>query len=116
MGTRPLHDVGPMQPVWVWDGAALTGWASTSTRDPKVDHLRATPRLSLTDWEPGHDTCTADCEVTFVEDDAARADAWRLFRATPPPAGFDPAVHPEWDSAASATWRQEPGDRAGSGG
>ena len=50
-----LPTTRPMQPVWVWDGAALIGWASTSTRDPKVEHLRATPRLSLTYWEPGHD-------------------------------------------------------------
>jgi hypothetical protein len=131
MGARPLEEVGPlframahrigvavaattdaagsprtrpMQPVWVWDGTGLTGWASTSTRDAKVGDLRATPRMSLTYWEPGHDTCTADCDVAFVEDEEGRAAAWRLFAGTPPPAGFDPAVHPEWDSAASPTF------------
>jgi general stress protein 26 len=93
-----------MQPVWVWDGSALVGWASTSTKDPKVGDLRATPAMSLTYWEASQDTCTADCDVEIVTDDAARAAAWSLFETTPPPAGFDPAIHPDWESPASATF------------
>jgi general stress protein 26 len=93
-----------MQPLWTWDGTSLTGWLSTSTTDPKVDDLRHTPALSITYWNPAQDTCTADCDVELITDDAERAAAWDRFRDAPPPAGFDPAIHPDWDSAASPTF------------
>lgn len=32
-----------MQPVWVGDGSSVVGWASTTTQDPKIADLRATP-------------------------------------------------------------------------
>ena len=93
-----------MQPVWTWDGVRLTGWVSTSTKAPKVDEVRHTPALSLTYWHPGQDTCTADCDVEIVADDAERAAAWERFLTTPPPAGFDPTIHPEWDTPTSPTF------------
>jgi general stress protein 26 len=93
-----------MQPVWRWDGSSLTGWASTGTKDPKVDDLRGTPSLSLTYWHPTQDTCTADCDVELITDDAERAAAWDRFLTTPPPAGFDPTIHPEWDTPTSPTF------------
>lgn len=93
-----------MQPVWSWDGMTLTGWVSTATDAPKVEDLRNTPALSLTYWNPGQDTCTADCEVALVTDDARRAAAWERFKTTPAPAGFDPAIHPDWESPSSPTF------------
>ena len=93
-----------MQPVWDWDGGAVTGWASTSTEAPKLAHLRRIPSLSLTYWNAEQDTCTADCDVDIIADDDERAAAWRRFLATPPPAGLDPAIHPEWESPASPTF------------
>jgi general stress protein 26 len=100
-----------MQPVWVWDGASLTGWVSTSTESPKLDHVLRQPRVSITYWHPSQDTCTADCAVEVADDEDERAFAWQLFRETPPPAGFDPAVAPEWDGPDSPTfgvWRLRP--------
>jgi general stress protein 26 len=94
----------PMQPVWAWDGATLTGWVSTPTDTPKVDHLRRTPVLSLTYWNPQQDTCSADCDIEMVTDPGELAAAWDRFASTPPPAGFDPAIHPDWDSPASPTF------------
>src|SRR3546814_18349107 len=93
-----------MQPVWVWDGSTLTGWASTATDAPKAGDLEGNTRISFTYWTANQDTCTADCEVEVVTDDAARAEAWHLFESTPPPAGFDPAIHPDWDSPTSPTF------------
>ncbi len=90
-----------MQPVWEWDGTGLTGWASTVADAPKVTELARRPVLSLTYWDASHDTCTADCSVEPVTGAADRAAAWDRFLATPAPAGFDPAIHPEWESAAS---------------
>jgi general stress protein 26 len=128
---RPLTDIGPafvemahgigmcvaatagadgrprtrvVQPVWTWDGAGLTGWMSTSTEQPKYRHLRERPELSLTYWHPQQDTCSADCHVTLVTDDAGRAAAWDRFKATPAPAGFDPAINPEWPSRTAPTF------------
>jgi general stress protein 26 len=97
---RPRSRV--MQPVWSWDGSQLTGWVSSATGDPKMDDLRRTPAVSLTYWNPQQDTCTADCEVEQVTDDAGRAAAWQRFLTTP--GGFDPAIHPDWDSPASPTF------------
>ncbi len=54
--------------------------------------------------DEAQDTCTADCVVEVVLDDAERVRAWERFRTTPPPAGFDPAIHPDWDSPASPTF------------
>jgi hypothetical protein len=93
-----------MQPVWEWDGAGLTGWASTSTAAPKLADLRHTPAASLTYWTPEQDTCSADCDVALVTDPDDLRAAWDRFAAAPPPAGFDPAVHPEWDSPFSPTF------------
>ncbi|MGD9571946.1 MAG: pyridoxamine 5'-phosphate oxidase family protein [Thermoleophilia bacterium] len=90
-----------MQPVWEWDGATLTGWASTEAGATKVADLARLPVLSLTYWDATQDTCTADCTAERVTGAADRAAAWDRFLATPPPAGFDPAIHPEWESAAS---------------
>ena len=93
-----------MQPVWEWDGDRLTGWVSTSLTDPKVDDLRHTPSLSITYWSPQQDTCTADCDVRFVDEPAEKGRAWERFKAAPEPAGFDPSIHPDWDSAESPTF------------
>jgi general stress protein 26 len=128
---RPLHEIAPrfvemahgigmcvaattgadgrphtrvVQPVWSWDGETLTGWAASSTESPKYAHLRGTPALSLTYWSPAQDTCTADCDVALITDDAERAAAWERFATAPPPAGFDPAIDPDWESPASPTF------------
>ena len=93
-----------MQPVWEWDGEALTGWASTTTDAPKVAEALAQPAVSLTYWHPDQDTCTADAIATQVTDRAELATAWDRFLRTPAPAGFDPAIHPDWESAASPTF------------
>lgn len=99
-GGRPRTRV--MQPVWAWDGTSLVGWVSTTSTDPKMDDLQATPQLSLTYWNPDQDTCTADCEVELVTDPAAKAAAWDRFKTTP--GGFDPAIHPDWDDPSHPTF------------
>ena len=100
-----------MQPVWRWDGTSVTGWVSTTTDAPKVADIERTPRLSLTYWDPSQDTCTAECDVVIERDLAERAAAWQRFLDTPAPAGFDPAIHPDWEDHRSPTfgvWRLEP--------
>jgi hypothetical protein len=93
-----------VQPVWRWEAGALTGVMSTATDSPKYRHLTATRSASVTYWNPEQDTCTADCDVELVDDADEKADAWERFLATPPPAGFDPSIHPDWESPASRTF------------
>jgi len=90
-----------MQPVWIWDGNSLTGWVSTHLANPKVDDLRASPSMSLTYWNPEQDNCSADCDVDFVTAELELSAAWDRFKATPEPAGFDPAIHPDWETSTS---------------
>jgi general stress protein 26 len=100
-----------MQPVWAWDGTAVTGWVSTATDSPKAAQAARNPHLSLTYWDRNQDTCTADCEVEIVADEGERAAAWQRFLDTPAPAGFDPAIHPDWEDHRSPTfgvWRLHP--------
>ncbi len=93
-----------MQPVWDWDGTALTGWASTTTDAPKLADIGRTPAVSLTYWTPDQDTCSADCTVEVVTAPAELAASWDRFVAAPAPAGYDPAIHPDWETSASPTF------------
>lgn len=90
--TRILH------PIWEWDGTALTGWIATSPQSPKRAHLDANPTMSLTYWDATQDTCTADCDVAWVEGDEARAALWERFAQGPAPVGYDPRLIPQWTS------------------
>lgn len=93
-----------MQPVWEWDGTTLTGWASTTTPSPKVAEIAGTPAVSANYWAPDQDTCTADCRAEIVTDPAELAAAWTRFAGTPEPAGFDPTIHPDWETPESPTF------------
>jgi Pyridoxamine 5'-phosphate oxidase len=90
--TRVLH------PVWDWDGASLTGWIATSPLSVKAKHLAETPEVSLTYWDATQDTCTADCDVSWEDEDGRRA-GWDRFVNAPAPVGYDPAIIPGWESA-----------------
>lgn len=93
--TRVLH------PVWQWDGTRLTGWVATSPLSPKAGHLAANPEVSLTYWNPEHDTCTAECSAVWESSDEERQAGWDRFVSAPPPVGYDPSIIPAWDSPAS---------------
>ena len=90
--TRILH------PIWEWDGVALTGWIATSPQSPKAADLAAHPQLSLTYWRPDHDTCTADCDAEWTNDDESRRAGWDRFLHAPAPVGYDPSIIPGWPS------------------
>jgi hypothetical protein len=90
--TRILH------PLWEWDGSELAGWIATGPDSPKARHLAAEPRISLTYWDPQQDTCTAECDTTWLEGDDELTAAWERFRAAPEPVGYDPAIIPGWTS------------------
>lgn len=88
--TRILH------PIWSWDEGRLTGWIATSPGSPKAAHLDHQPEVSLTYWEPGHDTCSADCTTSWELDEAGRLAGWERFAKGPEPVGYDPSIVPPW--------------------
>lgn len=104
--TRVLH------PIWEWDGTALVGWVATGPTPQKVAHLERSPFVSLTYWDPTHDTCTADCAATWHHDDETCTWLWERFETAPAPVGYDPAIIPPWKdgptSPAFAALRLEP--------
>ena len=79
--TRLLHPL--------WEGP--TAWVTTLRGSPKAAHLARTPYVSLAYvadvWHPVY----ADCRAAWADDPAERRRVWGLFRAAPPPLGFDPA-------------------------
>ncbi len=91
--TRILH------PIWEWTGSTLTGWIATSPRSPKAADLAANPQVSLTYWDPTHDTCTALCDTAWEDTPEQRQAGWDRFRHGPAPVGYDPAIIPQWTDA-----------------
>jgi len=107
---RPRSRV--LHPYWRWDGSALTGWIATSPTRAKRAQLERSAYASVGYWSPEQDTCTADCRVSWLFDDASREWVWDLFKNAPPPVGYDPGVIPTWSggptSSAFAALRLEP--------
>ncbi len=93
--TRILH------PIWEWDGSDLTGWIATSPNSPKARHLAEHPEISLTYWDPTHDTATAECTTTWDDTPELVAEGWRRFAEGPAPVGYDPSIIPQWDDPTS---------------
>ncbi len=88
--TRVLH------PVWEFDGARLTGWIATSPNSPKATDLEANPTVSLTYWDPTHDTCTATCAAIWETSPEERRTGWDRFVNAPAPVGYVPSIIPQW--------------------
>jgi hypothetical protein len=93
-----------LHPIWQWDGEQLVGWIGTSPTPTKRAHLEASSYASLSYWAPSHDTCVAECRVTWAFDDSTRTMVWELLRNAPPPVGYDPAIVPAWGSPTSSTF------------
>ncbi len=96
---RPRSRV--LHPIWQWDGTTLVGWIATGPTPVKQAHLKASPYISLNYWTPTQDTCVADCQVSWIFEDEMRTTIWNLFKSTPEPVGYDPAIIPAWDSPTS---------------
>lgn len=104
--TRVLH------PIWEWDGAQLSGWIAVAPTPIKRAHIAAHPEISINYWTTSHNTCTADCTVEWVLDDAGRTELWARFKNGPAPVGYDPAIIEPWrggpTSEGFAGWKLTP--------
>ncbi len=85
-----------LHPLWAWDGDELIGWIATGPTPLKRAHLEQSPYASVTYWNPEHDTCTAECAVSWAFDDETRERVWQSFVDAPAPVGYDPGIVPAW--------------------
>ena len=106
---RPRSRV--LHPIWQWDGEQLVGWVATGPTPTKRAHLETSPYASANYWRPDQDTCVAECRASWAFDDETRTWLWNLFKETPEPLGYDPAIIPVWEgptSPAFAALRLDP--------
>jgi hypothetical protein len=76
------------------DGDRIVGWLGSRPTPFRRRHIENTPFVSCFYWDPAHDVAVAECEVTWIEDDEGRRNAWERLSAAPAPMGYDPA--PIW--------------------
>jgi general stress protein 26 len=107
---RPRSRV--LHPLWQWDGSSLVGWIATGPTPTKRSNLEHSPFVSVGYWSSDHDTCTAECGATLIDDDDTRVWLWDAFKDAPAPVGYDPAIIPPWadgpTSDAFAALRLDP--------
>jgi len=84
--TRILHPI--------WEGT--TGWIATGRHSHKEKHLARTPYVSLSYWDPQHQQIYVDAKAEWDDDAATKQRIWDLYKSTPPPLGYDPAIIPQW--------------------
>ena len=109
LARRPRSRV--LHPFWEWKDGTLTGWVGTGPTPTKRAHLDASPFASLNYWEPGQDTCVAECRASWCFDLDTRRRVWNEYERLPAPLGYDPAIIPGWDgpeSDAFAVLRLDP--------
>lgn len=74
----------------IWEGA--TGWIGTHRGSYKSRNLLNNPYVSLAYITDIHKPVYADCRAEWVDDLAEKRRIWDLFRNTPEPVGYDPAI------------------------
>ncbi|GAB4204042.1 MAG: pyridoxamine 5'-phosphate oxidase family protein [Roseiflexaceae bacterium] len=95
----------------LWEGA--TGWITTGRHSTKARHFAAHPYLSLAYVADPFKPVYAECHVAWEDDQATKRRVWDLFKHTPPPLGFDPAIiwpdvdNPEFGLLRLTPWRIE---------
>jgi hypothetical protein len=93
----------------IWEGA--TGWIGTHRNSYKHKHLARNPFMSLAYITDIMKPVYVDVRATWEDDLQAKERIWALFRAAPPPLGYDPAVdfirydHENFGLLKLAPWR-----------
>src|SRR5687768_6468767 len=83
---RPRSRV--LHPMW----ERTTGWIATGRRSFKAKHLAGTPYVSLSYWDVQHGLAYIDCRAEWEEDAGEKHRVWELYKGTPAPYGYDPAM------------------------
>ncbi len=74
----------------IWEGS--TGWIGTHRHSHKSQHLARNPYVSLAYIANVMAPVYIDATAEWVDDMAQKERIWNLFKATPEPLGYDPAV------------------------
>lgn len=88
--TRILHPIYEMlngQPV---------GYIATGRNSFKAQHIGKNPMVSLSYWDQIHEQIYVDAKAEWDDRPAEKQRVWDLFKNTPPPLGYDPAIIPVW--------------------
>ena len=107
---RPRSRV--LHPIW----AGATGWVLTGRNSPKAKHLERNRFVSLAYLADPLKPVYAECEAMWEEDSTTRRRISELFKNTPPPLGYDPALflwnaeNPESGLLRLQPWRIELAD------
>ena len=95
----------------IWEGPV--GWIATGRDSLKAKHIAKNPHVSLSYWDPDHEQVLVDCKAEWVDDAGEKARLWDLFKATPPPLGYDLAAffqsvdNPGYGLMKLTPWRVE---------
>ena len=102
--TRILHPI--------WEGSM--GWIATGRHSLKEKHLAANPYVSLSYWDQEHQQVYVDAKAEWQDDHDEKLRIWNLYKDTPPPYGYDPAIiwqagprDPEYGLLKLTPWRIE---------
>lgn len=74
----------------IWEGP--TGWIGTHRNSYKSRNLIRSPYVSLAYITDIMKPVYVDCVAAWVDDLETKQRIWNLFRDTPEPVGYDPAV------------------------
>lgn len=86
---RPRSRV--LHPIWEVENGRPVGWIITGRQTLKSRHLEKRPFLSLAYVANPLAPIYVDCHVSWADDQATKDRIWELFKAAPPPLGYDPA-------------------------
>jgi hypothetical protein len=79
-----------VHPLWEIVDDRPVGWLATRRSPIKTAHLAHSPHVACAYWRPSHDAVLLQCLATWDDRPTEKARVWDLFRATPPPLGYDP--------------------------
>lgn len=74
----------------IWEGSK--GWIGTHIYSFKARHLANNPHLSLAYISNINKPVYVDCTVEWIQDQEEKKRIWDLFKSTPEPLGYDPAL------------------------
>ena len=74
----------------IWEGT--TGWIATGRHSFKAKHLAANPYVSLSYWDQQHGLAYVECKAAWEDTGTEKRRIWELYKGTPPPYGYDPAM------------------------
>lgn len=84
----------------IWEGA--TGYIATGRHTLKTKHLAGNSAVAVAYWDQAHDSIMAQCRAEWCDDVPTKRHVWELFKTTPPPLGYDPALFFQGDAADAA--------------